>query len=50
MPHPPTPKVKKWGDVDEEILYNLIRTGAIDIDDTSLENIERVRRAHFQQR
>ena len=50
MPRPPTPKVRNWGEADEEILYELIRSGAVDIDDTSLENIERVRLAHFQQR
>jgi len=50
MPRPPTPKVRNWGEADEEILYELIRSGAVDINDTSLENIEHVRRAHFQQR
>ena len=50
MPRPPTPKVRNWGDADEKILYDLIRSGAVDIDDTSLENIERVHQEYFQQR
>ncbi len=50
MPRPPTPKVRNWGDADEKILYDLIRSGAVDIDDTSLQNIERVRQEYFQQR
>ena len=47
---PPDPKVKKWGKSDEKILYDLTRTGVIDIDDLSNENIERVRLAHFSHR
>ena len=49
MPRPPTPKVRNWGDADEKILYDLIRSGAVDIDDTSLQNIERVRQEYFKQ-
>ena len=49
MPSDP-PKVKKWGKADEKILFNLIRTGAVDIDDLSLPNIEQVRQAHFSHR
>ena len=49
MPLDP-PKVKKWGKADEKILFDLIRTGAVDIDDLSLENIEQVRQAHFSHR
>jgi len=49
MPQDP-PKVKKWGKKDEEILFNHIRTGAVDIDDLSLENIERVRSEYFSHR
>ncbi len=47
---PPDPKVKKWGKADEKILFDLTRTGAIDIGDISIENIERVRLAHFSHR
>jgi hypothetical protein len=50
MPRPPTPKVKKWGEADESILYELLRTDQIDIEDTSLETIERIRLEHFQHR
>ena len=49
MPSDP-PKVKKWGKADEKILFDLIRTGAVDIDDLSLPNIEQVRQAHFSHR
>jgi hypothetical protein len=48
-PHPP-PKAKKWGDADEKLLYDLVRSGAVDIDDTSIVNIERVRQEYFKQR
>ena len=46
MPQDP-PKVKKWGKADEKILFDKIRTGAVDISDLSLANIERVRRDYF---
>jgi hypothetical protein len=49
-PHPP-PKVKKWGEADERILYyELFRTDAVDIADTLIVNIERVCLAHFKHR
>ncbi len=50
MPRPKTPKVKKWGELEEDTLYNLVRKGVIDIDDTTLANIERIRQAHFEGR
>jgi hypothetical protein len=50
MPCPPTPKVRNWGDANKAILYELIRSGAVDIDGTLLANIKRVRQEHFQQR
>ena len=50
MPTLLLPKVKKWGKADEKILFDHIRTGAVDIEDLSLENIERVRRAYFSHR
>jgi hypothetical protein len=50
VPRPPTPKVRNWGDADEKFLYDLIRSGAVDINDTSLEIIKRVRQEYFQQR
>ena len=50
MPRPPTPKVKKWGEADESILYELLRNDKIDIKDTSLETIKRIRLDHFQHR
>ena len=40
-PHPP-PKVKKWGQVDEDMLYELIQNDVIDIDNLSIANIERI--------
>jgi hypothetical protein len=50
MPRPPTPKVKKWGEADESILYELLRNDEIDLEDTTLETIERIRLDHFQHR
>ena len=47
---PDPPKVKKWGKADEKILFDHIRTGAVDIEDHSLANIERVRAAYFSHR
>ena len=44
------PKVKKWGKADEKILFDHIRTGAIDIEDLSLTNIEQVCRDYFSHR
>ena len=50
MPLNPPPKAKKWGQADEDILYELLKYDEIDIGDTSLPTIERIRRAHFQHR
>ena len=50
MPLNPPPKAKKWGQADEDILYELLKYDEIDIGDTSLATIERIRRAHFQHR
>jgi len=50
MPLHPPPKVKKWGEADESILYELLRNDEIDLEDTSLETIERIRLAHFRHR
>ncbi len=47
---PDPPKVKKWGKADEKILFDHIRTGAVDIEDLSLKNIEQVRREFFSHR
>ena len=49
MPQDP-PKVKKWGKKDEEILFNHIRTGAVDIEDLSYENIDAVQAQYFPHR
>ena len=50
MPLNPPPKAKKWGQADKDILYELLKYDEIDIGDTSLPTIERIRRAHFQHR
>ena len=50
MPLNPPPKAKKWGQADEDILYELLKYDEIDIGDTSLATIERIRWAHFQHR
>ena len=56
LPRPPPsmppdpPKVKKWGKTDEKILLDHIRTGAVNIEDLSLNNIEQVRREFFSHR
>ena len=50
MPRPPTPKVKKWGEANESILYELLRNDEIDVEDTLLETIKRIRLDHFQHR
>jgi hypothetical protein len=36
------PKVKKWGEADESILYELLRNDEINVKDTSLKTIERI--------
>ena len=50
MPTLLLPKVKKWGKADEKILFDHIRTGAVDTEDLSLANIERVCRDYFSHR
>ena len=43
----PPKATKKWGQFDKDLLAKLIHQQLIDITDTSLENIEQVRVAHF---
>jgi len=51
MPLNPPPEAKKWGQADEDILYELVKYyNEINIGDTSLATIEHIRRAHFQHR
>ncbi len=44
---PPKPRTKQWGHEDKKCLFNLVKTDAIDITDTSLKNIQGVQQAYF---
>jgi hypothetical protein len=46
----PEKATKNWGQADKDLLNDLINRQQIDITDTSLDNIERVRAAHFRHR
>ena len=46
----PPKATKKWGQADRDLLAKLIHRQLVDITDTSLDNIERVRIAHFRHR
>ncbi len=47
MPPKPKAKAKQWGKVDKKHLFNLVRTGDVDITDTSYVTIEDIRKAYF---
>ena len=44
----PPKATKKWGQADRDLLAKLIHRQQINITDTSLNNIEQVRIAHFR--
>jgi hypothetical protein len=46
----PEKATKNWGQADKDLLNDLINRQLIDITNTSLDNIERVRAAHFRHR
>ena len=46
----PKQRTKYWGDADKAILTTLVSRGDVDINDTTLENIEAVRQLHFPHR
>ena len=46
----PEKATKNWGQADKDLLNDLINKQLINITDTSLDNIERVRAAHFRHR
>ena len=46
----PKQRTKYWGDADKAILTTLVSRGDVDINDTTLENIEAVRLSHFPHR
>ena len=50
MPPTAAAGVKKWGQADKDLLNDLINKQLINITDTSLDNIEQVRAAHFWHR
>jgi len=43
-------KVKPWGKVDKAALHKLIVDGIFDIEDTSFENIDNIRKQFFPHR
>jgi hypothetical protein len=46
----PTKAAKNWGQANRDLLNDLINRQLIDITDTTLQNINQVKGAHFQHR
>ena len=47
---PPKATTKKWGQADRDHLNDLINRQLVDITNTTYQNIEQVRLAHFRHR
>ena len=50
MPRLERVKPKQWGQAGREKIFNLARSGLIDIEDTSPANIDSIREVYFKHR